>query len=105
MAPSNPPGSQRAATDTSNNDLTRRSTGAPRRCAIGLGRTHARTPILMLINGLDIRSIHATHRPAHPRADPQPSRGFINLAASARIDRPVVVVANRLGPRLETWKM
>jgi transposase InsO family protein len=27
---------------------------------IGVGRTHARTPILMLINGLDIRIIHAT---------------------------------------------
>jgi transposase InsO family protein len=27
---------------------------------IGIGRTHARTPILMLINGLDIRIIHAT---------------------------------------------
>jgi transposase InsO family protein len=26
---------------------------------IGVGRTHARTPILMLINGLDIRIIHA----------------------------------------------
>ena len=27
---------------------------------IGVGRTHARTPILMLINDLDIRIIHAT---------------------------------------------
>jgi transposase InsO family protein len=27
---------------------------------IGVGRTHARTPILMLIDGLDIRIIHAT---------------------------------------------
>ena len=27
---------------------------------IGVGRTHARTPILMPINGLDIRVIHAT---------------------------------------------
>jgi transposase InsO family protein len=27
---------------------------------IGIGRTHARTPILMLINGLQIRIIHAT---------------------------------------------
>jgi transposase InsO family protein len=27
---------------------------------IGVGRTHARTPILMLINGYDIRIIHAT---------------------------------------------
>ena len=27
---------------------------------IGVGRTHARTPILMLINGADIRIIHAT---------------------------------------------
>ena len=27
---------------------------------IGVGRTHARTPILMLINGLHIRIIHAT---------------------------------------------
>jgi len=27
---------------------------------IGIGRTHARTPILMLINGLDIHIIHAT---------------------------------------------
>jgi hypothetical protein len=27
---------------------------------IGVGRTHARTPILMLINNLDIRIIHAT---------------------------------------------
>jgi len=27
---------------------------------IGVGRTHARTPILMLINGCDIRIIHAT---------------------------------------------
>jgi Integrase core domain len=27
---------------------------------IGIGRTHARTPVLMLINGLDIRIIHAT---------------------------------------------
>jgi transposase InsO family protein len=27
---------------------------------IGVGRTHAQTPILMLINGLDIRIIHAT---------------------------------------------
>jgi hypothetical protein len=27
---------------------------------IGVGRTHARTPILMLINGLQIRIIHAT---------------------------------------------
>ena len=27
---------------------------------IGVGRTHARTPILMLINGLDIHIIHAT---------------------------------------------
>jgi Integrase core domain len=27
---------------------------------IGVGRTHARTPVLMLINGLDIRIIHAT---------------------------------------------
>jgi hypothetical protein len=27
---------------------------------IGIGRTHARTPILMLINGLHIRIIHAT---------------------------------------------
>jgi hypothetical protein len=27
---------------------------------IGVGRTHARTPILMLINGLDIRIIHPT---------------------------------------------
>jgi transposase InsO family protein len=27
---------------------------------IGVGRTHARTPILMLINGLDIRIVHAT---------------------------------------------
>ena len=27
---------------------------------IGVGRTHARTPILMLINGVDIRIIHAT---------------------------------------------
>ena len=27
---------------------------------IGVGRTHARTPILMLINGLNIRIIHAT---------------------------------------------
>jgi transposase InsO family protein len=27
---------------------------------IGIGRTHARTPILMLINGCDIRIIHAT---------------------------------------------
>jgi transposase InsO family protein len=27
---------------------------------IGVGRTHARTPILMLINGLDVRIIHAT---------------------------------------------
>ena len=27
---------------------------------IGIGRTHARTPILMLINDLDIRIIHAT---------------------------------------------
>ena len=26
---------------------------------IGVGRTHARTPILMLINGRDIRIIHA----------------------------------------------
>ncbi len=27
---------------------------------IGVGRTHARTPILMLINGYDIHIIHAT---------------------------------------------
>ena len=27
---------------------------------IGVGRTHARTPVLMLINGRDIRIIHAT---------------------------------------------
>jgi hypothetical protein len=27
---------------------------------IGVGRTHARTPILILINGLDIHIIHAT---------------------------------------------
>ena len=27
---------------------------------IGVGRTYARTPILMLINGLDIHIIHAT---------------------------------------------
>ena len=27
---------------------------------IGVGRTHARTPILMLINGHQIRIIHAT---------------------------------------------
>ena len=27
---------------------------------IGVGRTHARTPVLMLINGLDIHIIHAT---------------------------------------------
>ena len=27
---------------------------------IGIGRTHARTPVLMLINGCDIRIIHAT---------------------------------------------
>jgi hypothetical protein len=27
---------------------------------IGVGRAHARTPILMLINGLHIRIIHAT---------------------------------------------
>ena len=26
---------------------------------IGMGRTHARTPVLMLINGCDIRIIHA----------------------------------------------
>jgi hypothetical protein len=27
---------------------------------IGIGRTHARIPVLMLINGFDIRIIHAT---------------------------------------------
>ena len=40
---------------------------------IGVGRTHARTPILMLINGLDIRIIHPPRR-NHSPADPQPSR-------------------------------
>ena len=52
---------------------------------IGVGRTHARTPILMLINGLDIRIIHATTgeiireltlNPAidyQPRGKPKPS--------------------------------
>ena len=51
---------------------------------IGVGRTHARTPILMLINGLHIRIIHATTgqiireltlNPAvdyQPRGEPKP---------------------------------
>jgi transposase InsO family protein len=42
----------------SNGKLTLRHNG--RLHHIGIGRTHARTPVLMLINGLDIRIIHAT---------------------------------------------
>jgi transposase InsO family protein len=42
----------------SNGKLTLRHKG--RLHHIGIGRTHARTPILMLINDLDIRIIHAT---------------------------------------------
>ena len=38
--------------------LTLRPNGRPHH--IGVGRTHARTPILMLINGCNIRIIHAT---------------------------------------------
>jgi integrase-like protein len=41
-----------------NGKLTLRHNG--RLHHIGIGRTHARTPVLMLINGLDIRIIHAT---------------------------------------------
>jgi transposase InsO family protein len=40
-----------------NGKLTLRHAG--RLHHIGIGRTHARTPVLMLINGLDIRIIHA----------------------------------------------
>jgi integrase-like protein len=42
----------------SNGKITLRHAG--RLHHIGVGRTHARTPILMLINGCDIRIIHAT---------------------------------------------
>jgi hypothetical protein len=42
----------------SNGKLTLRYNG--RLHHIGIGRTHPRTPILMLINGRDIRIIHAT---------------------------------------------
>jgi transposase InsO family protein len=50
---------------------------------IGVGRTHARTPILMLINGLQIRIIHATtgelirELTLNPTVDYQP-RGLRN---------------------------
>jgi integrase-like protein len=48
---------RRDVVDT-NGKLTLRHAG--RLHHIGIGRTHARTPILMLINGCDIRIIHAT---------------------------------------------
>jgi len=50
----------RVRRDVIDNDgkLTLRQNG--RLHHIGMSRTHARTPVLMLINGLDIRIIHAT---------------------------------------------
>ena len=50
----------RVRRDVIDNDgkLTLRHNG--RLHQIGMSRTHARTPVLMLINGLDIRIIHAT---------------------------------------------
>jgi len=58
LAPAEPQPRVRRDVVDSNGKITLRHAG--RLHHIGVGRTHARTPILMLINGCDIRIIHAT---------------------------------------------
>jgi hypothetical protein len=60
VGPTQPEPQARVRRDVVDSDgkLTLRHNG--RLHHIGVGRTHARTPILMLINGLHIRIIHAT---------------------------------------------
>ena len=58
LAPAEPQPRVRRDVVDSNGKITLRHAG--RLHHIGVGRTHARTPILMLINGCDIHIIHAT---------------------------------------------
>ena len=58
LAPAEPQPRVRRDVVDSNGKITLRHAG--RLHHIGVGRTHARTPILMLINGCDIRIIHTT---------------------------------------------
>jgi Integrase core domain len=92
---------------------------------IGMSRTHARTPVLMLINGLDIRIIHATtgellrELQLNPAVDyqaqgvrkprPKPSKGFKVFPMSCDITtldgtpiRPHVRAPPSLSPGIAT---